>query len=62
MAKEEIEGPPAEVFLSDRNRKEELDEEDVNEETIFETGDENTMVNNDALRKYQLERLRYVPL
>lgn len=60
MAKEELEGPPVELFASER-RKEELedeDEEDVNEETIFETGDAESAVNNDALRKYQLDRLR----
>ena len=58
MAKEEIEGPPAEVFAQNgRIADEDLDEEDINEETIFQTGDD-SHVNNEALRKYQLERLR----
>lgn len=58
MAKEEIEGPPTELFRSKGAiAEEDMDEEDVNEETIFETGDD-SHVNNDALRKYQLERLR----
>lgn len=59
MAKEEIEGPPVELFTTGGKKDEEMDEEDVNEETIFQTGDADH-VNNDALRKYQLERLRYI--
>jgi hypothetical protein len=59
MAKEEVEGPPAELFEQNgRVADEDLNEEDINEETIFETGDD-SHVNNDALRKYQLERLRW---
>jgi hypothetical protein len=58
MAREEIEGPPAELFRPDGAiLDEEMDEGDVNEETIFQQGDD-SKVNNDALRKYQLERLR----
>ncbi|KAF8317357.1 hypothetical protein DL93DRAFT_2110555 [Clavulina sp. PMI_390] len=59
MEREELEGPPPEVFLQNGKKDEEMDEEDVNEETIFQTGDDKSLVNNDALRKYQLERLRY---
>ncbi|KAL1748456.1 hypothetical protein HDZ31DRAFT_60195 [Schizophyllum fasciatum] len=53
MAREEIEGPPAEIF----GKKNEEDEE-VNERTIYEVGEEGKY-DEDALRKYQLERLRY---
>ena len=56
MAKEEREGPPAELF---KNPKEFEHEDEVNEQNIFETGDAEHEVDEDALRKYQLERLRY---
>ncbi|KAH8835236.1 pre-rRNA-processing protein ESF1 [Flagelloscypha sp. PMI_526] len=52
MAREDKEGPPPEVF---KRRKE---SEEVNEKTIYELGGEEN-VNENALRKYQLERLRY---
>lgn len=56
MAKEEVEGPPAELFRADGAvADEDMDEEDVNEETIFQTGDDSN-VNNEALRKYPLNR------
>ena len=58
MAREEIEGPPADLFQTAPTvADEDMDEEDVNEETIFQQGDDSKF-NNDALRKYQLERLR----
>ncbi|KZT72826.1 hypothetical protein DAEQUDRAFT_762639 [Daedalea quercina L-15889] len=53
MAREEKEGPPSELF---RRRNDE--EEEINEKTIFEVGDEDDY-DEEALRKYQLERLRY---
>jgi hypothetical protein len=53
IAREEKEGPPVEVF-----KKRVENEEDVNERTIHETGD-GVDYDEDALRKYQLERLRY---
>lgn len=56
MAREEKEGPPAEIFKMGAQIE---NEEDVNEVTIYETGDEQDY-NEDALRKYQLERLRSV--
>ena len=75
MAKEETEGPPREIFSMKRSTgsllvlggaegasvDEDEDEEDVNERTIFNqaTAEE---YDQDALRKYQLERLRYVML
>lgn len=58
MAKEEREGPPAELF---RKPKEFEHEDEVNEENIYETGDAEDEVDEDALRRYQLERLRYRP-
>ena len=56
MAKEEREGPPVELF---KKPKEFEHEDEVNEQNIFETGDAEDEVDEDALRKYQLERLRY---
>jgi hypothetical protein len=58
MAKEEREGPPAELF---KKPKEFEHEDEVNEQNIFETGDAEDEVDEDALRRYQLERLRYRP-
>jgi hypothetical protein len=55
MAKEEKEGPPAEVFKRMRDVE---DDEDINEKNIHEIGDENDY-DEEALRNYQLERLRY---
>lgn len=61
MAREEKEGPPPEVFLKKGQvADEDMDEEDVNEQTIFQQGDEKAQYDDDALRKYQLERLRSV--
>ncbi|KAF5312855.1 hypothetical protein D9619_003513 [Psilocybe cf. subviscida] len=55
MAKEEVEGPPSYIF-----KKKSVDSaEDVNERTVYEVGGEEDEVDEDALRKYQLERLRY---
>ena len=56
MAREEKEGPPAEVFKRKRDFE---DEEDINEKNIYEVGDEDDY-DEDALRNYQLERLRHV--
>jgi hypothetical protein len=55
MAHEEN-GPPPELL---RKRKSIDGEEDVNERTIYETGDGDEY-DEDALRKYQLQRLRCV--
>ncbi|KAI0932105.1 hypothetical protein AcV7_000700 [Taiwanofungus camphoratus] len=55
MAREEKEGPPAEIFKKNKALE---DEEDINERTIFEVGNEEDY-DEDVLRKYQLERLRY---
>jgi len=58
MAKEEREGPPAELFKKPREFEH---EDEVNEQNIYETGDAEDEVDENALRKYQLERLRYRP-
>ena len=54
LAREEKEGPPAEIF-----KKKDLDVQDINEKTVYEVGGEE-QYDEDALRKYQLERLGYV--
>ena len=52
MAREDKEGPPAELF-----RKEAVEDEEVTAKTLIETSNGEDY-NEDALRKYQLERLR----
>ncbi|KAI0801175.1 hypothetical protein C8Q74DRAFT_1364815 [Fomes fomentarius] len=54
MAREEKEGPPPQVF----KKKRELRPEEINERTVYEIGDGEDY-DEEALRKYQLERLRY---
>ncbi|KAJ3563438.1 hypothetical protein NP233_g8936 [Leucocoprinus birnbaumii] len=54
MEREEREGPPAEIFKKKRKEPEE-----INEKTIYEVGDAENDYDEDALRRYQLERLRY---
>ncbi|KAI8990519.1 hypothetical protein BD414DRAFT_483899 [Trametes punicea] len=53
MAREEKEGPPPEIF-----KKRDLNPDEINERTVYETG-EGEDYDEEALRKYQLERLRY---
>ncbi|EAU93178.1 pre-rRNA-processing protein ESF1 [Coprinopsis cinerea okayama7 len=52
MAREEKEGPPPEIFKKQKN------EQEITEKSLFEVGGEDE-VDETALRKYQLERLRY---
>ncbi|KAF8642244.1 hypothetical protein AX16_009519 [Volvariella volvacea WC 439] len=54
MAKEEKEGPPPEIF-----KTHEFQESEINEKTIHDVADAEANYNEDALRTYQLERLRY---
>ncbi|KAE9408126.1 hypothetical protein BT96DRAFT_914111 [Gymnopus androsaceus JB14] len=54
LAREEKEGPPPEIF----KRKQADEDDEVTEQNIIQVGDENEF-DEDALRKYQLERLRY---
>ncbi|KAH7102151.1 hypothetical protein BKA62DRAFT_700356 [Auriculariales sp. MPI-PUGE-AT-0066] len=58
MEQEEREGPPPEVFGSSGRQRRELEPEEINEKNIFELNDGDEY-NQDALRNYQLERLRY---
>ena len=51
MAREEKEGPPMEIF------KKKKDSEEITEKSLYELGGEDE-VDDSALRKYQLERLR----
>ncbi|KAF8447338.1 hypothetical protein L210DRAFT_3525979 [Boletus edulis BED1] len=55
MTREEKEGPPTDVF---RKKEKGREDEEINEKTIYDMGDE-ADYDEDALRKYQLERLRY---
>ncbi|KAF8836045.1 hypothetical protein BDN67DRAFT_974657 [Paxillus ammoniavirescens] len=55
MMREEKEGPPVEVF---KKKRDEDEDEEINEKTIYETGTGEDY-DEDALRTYQLERLRY---
>ncbi|KAI1788754.1 hypothetical protein LXA43DRAFT_924461 [Ganoderma leucocontextum] len=54
MAREEMEGPPSDIFKTKRD----LAPEEINERTVYEVG-EGEDYDEDALRNYQLERLRY---
>ncbi|KAG9011771.1 pre-rRNA-processing protein esf1 [Tulasnella sp. 427] len=79
MAKEDVEGPPVEIYADPKNKKDgkniltdrrlaskgdddedlaNIDVEDINEKTIYHQEDAE-QYDQDALRKYQLERLRY---
>lgn len=58
MAKEEEEGPPSYIF---KKTDQVLDEDDVNEKNVYQIGGEDEY-DEDALRTYQLERLRCVRL
>jgi len=53
MEREEKEGPPKEIFKMNRRNE----DEEVNEKTVYEVGD-GEECDGDALRRYQLERLR----
>ncbi|KAF9235036.1 hypothetical protein BU15DRAFT_51866 [Melanogaster broomeanus] len=55
MAKEETEGPPTGVF---KRKQDDEDDEEIYEKTSYETGTGEDY-DEDALRTYQLERLRY---
>ena len=52
MAREEKEGPPSEIF-----KKKDLNSEEVDEKNVYDVGGEDDY-DEDALREYQLERLR----
>lgn len=54
LAREEKEGPPPEIF----KRKQADEGDEITKQNIIQVGDENEF-DEDALRKYQIERLRY---
>ncbi|PQE14950.1 hypothetical protein CJF32_00002489 [Rutstroemia sp. NJR-2017a WRK4] len=65
MEREELEGPPKEIFAK-KNEDEDSDSEDEDDEELEEKikkdllkGDDGEEFNSAALRQYQLERLRY---
>ncbi|KAN0066088.1 pre-rRNA-processing protein esf1 [Thecaphora frezii] len=63
MAQEDAEGPPKEIFKKKGKKSvadsdDSDDEEEINEKTIIQV-DEGGEFDEEALRKYQLDRLRY---
>ncbi|KAJ3473307.1 hypothetical protein NLG97_g10384 [Lecanicillium saksenae] len=64
MQQEEIEGPPKELFKENKDNSDSDEEEDSDEEDekikkkLVQEGDDQDF-DSDALRKYQLDRLRY---
>ncbi|TQN69281.1 Pre-rRNA-processing protein esf1 [Colletotrichum shisoi] len=62
MGREELEGPPKEIFKKSDGSDEESEDSEAEEEAIkkelLEEGDAEDF-DHDALRKYQLDRLRY---
>lgn len=61
MAREEIEGPPKELFQSSKKQKKSKDDSDsdIDIKDLYEEGDAEEDYDSKALRRYQLERLRY---
>ncbi|KAK4494957.1 hypothetical protein PRZ48_014313 [Zasmidium cellare] len=68
LEREEIEGPPREIFASTSSKKQQDDDEDddssdddekIKEQLLKEQANEGEEFNSAALRQYQLERLRY---
>ncbi|SMN19675.1 similar to Saccharomyces cerevisiae YDR365C ESF1 Nucleolar protein involved in pre-rRNA processing [Maudiozyma saulgeensis] len=64
MQREEIEGPPKELFQKKKSKKhsskeEEESDEDIGIKDLYEEGDADKDFDRKALRQYQLERLRY---
>ncbi|KAL6940646.1 hypothetical protein ACO0QE_004558 [Hanseniaspora vineae] len=68
MAREEVEGPPRELFQSKKKTKkngkgkgssDSDSESDIDIKDLYEEGDADKDFDSKALRRYQLERLRY---
>lgn len=61
MQREEVEGPPKELFRSKKKSGKEAgdSDSDMDVHDLYEEGDADKEVDSRALRRYQLERLRY---
>lgn len=59
MKKEEVEGPPKELFTSKKKKKEKNDDSDIDIKDLYEENDGENDYDTKTLRRYQLERLRY---
>lgn len=64
MQREEVEGPPKELFKKKSKKKSKKNDDDdsdsdVDIKDLYEEGDADKNVDNKALRQYQLDRLRY---
>ena len=68
LEREEREGPPAEIFMKagskiklDEDASDSEEEEEVTQETLIkdQTDDSSEQIDADALRQYQLDRLKY---
>ncbi|AGO12598.1 AaceriAER259Wp [[Ashbya] aceris (nom. inval.)] len=59
MQREEVEGPPREVFKSKKDKKTKQDDDEIGLKDLYEQGDAEKDYDSKALRRYQLERLRY---
>ncbi|QLQ80742.1 hypothetical protein HG537_0E00950 [Torulaspora globosa] len=63
MQREEVEGPPKELFQKknkkSKRREDDDSDSDVDIKDLYEEGDADKNVDNKALRQYQLDRLRY---
>ena len=65
MQREEVEGPPREIFQKKKSKKsstkvhDDESDSDVDIRDLYEEGDADKDVDTKALRQYQLERLRY---
>lgn len=64
MRHEEMEGPPREIFECKKTKKKHGDDydedgDDFNIKNLYEEGDAQKDYNSSALRRYQLDRLRY---
>lgn len=63
MQREEVEGPPKELFQKKKKKSKKSQQEDsdsdIDVKDLYEEGDADKNVDNKALRQYQLDRLRY---
>ena len=61
MQREEVEGPPRELFQGKKKKsqRKDGDDSDVDIKDLYEEGDAEKDYDSKALRRYQLDRLRY---